>query len=59
MGIGNKKFTHVAKEVVRRRKAMDETMTLKLVLGPNGRGQNGADKIESSINQAIQLQLTI
>jgi len=33
-----------------------------LVLGQNGRGQNGTDKmasIESSINQAIQLLLTI
>ena len=35
---------------------------LKMVLGQNGRGQNGTDKmapIESSINQAIQLPLTI
>jgi len=33
-----------------------------VVLGQNGRGQNGTDKmapIESSINQAVQLPLTI
>ena len=37
-------------------------LLLCLVLGQNGRGQNGTDKlapIESSINQAIQLPLTI
>jgi len=35
---------------------------LWMVLGQNGRGQNGTDKmapIESSINQAIQLPLTL
>ena len=35
---------------------------VETVLGQNGRGQNGTDKmapIESSINQAIQLPLTI
>jgi len=37
-------------------------MHCKTVLGQNDRGQNGTDKmapIESSINQAIQLPLTI
>ena len=37
-------------------------VTISAVLGQNGRGQNGTDKIvpiESSINQAIQLPLTI
>ena len=35
---------------------------LSLVLGQNGKGQNGTDKmapIELSINQAIQLPMTI
>ena len=41
---------------------IDTQQFVALVLGQIGRGQNGTDKmvpIESSINQAIQLPLTI